>query len=117
MSKNCTIENITNIFEKFVFLKFINLKKSLFETNIIYEFSSILKQTRFEKSEIYAIVNVTNIFDKFVVLKSIDWFAFTNLQKSSFKKNNIDEFSSVLNQILCDLFEIIECNYCKYQWY
>ena len=71
-----------------------------------YEFLHILKQIRFEISKICTIVKITNIFEKFVVLKSINWFAFTCLQKSFFEICFDDEFSFILKKMSCNLSKI-----------
>ena len=82
---------------------FIQNWRSLFEIIIVNEFSSVLKQKQFEKSEINAIVlHITNIefFAKHIVSK------FTNSQWSSFEINIVYEFSSILEKILCDFSKI-----------
>ena len=114
ISKICTVENITNIeiraklfaskFVKWVIFS-TSSQKSIFDTRIVYESSSVMMQLRPEISEISTTI-VNSIDIEIVVSESTNWFVSTSLSKSSFEINIVHEFQSILKKMSCDLSKI-----------
>ena len=111
ISKINTIVMITNI--QFVVSKFVkwnnsitSSQKSLFDINIVHEFSFILKKIQCDLFEINTIIvnsNDIKSIDEIFAFKFRKWFAtITTL----FEINIVYEFSFVLMKMSCELFEI-----------